>query len=216
MKTSFRLALKAFRATLFASLILACAALNAPAADESDDDEQTPKDLYDFVAILKTSRLDQLTNYRASRLKPLGQVAVSYKAHSRSNKDQVLASTPYEDLWYHDYTPIGCRRYRQMPPECTGFGAIRVLPSNDAAEFPGAIANAVIRLLIDMNVHGCACQNVIIPRDIFGSVFSAFSHFGFYEVTSRPETVIPGRITLTLLSDPPGDSKRVYYHEPQN
>lgn len=205
----------AFRAMLLASLILVLCGLTAASADDSEP-EPEPTTLYDFVAILKISRLDRMTDYRGSRLKPLGLVAVSYKAHPRANRDLTLATTPYEDLWYHDYTPIGCRRYRQMPEECTGFGAIQVLSTSDAGNFPGAIANAIIRLLIDMNVHGCACQNVIIPKDIFGSVYSSFSHFGFYEITSRPETVIPGRITLTLISDPPGETKRVYFHEPQN
>jgi hypothetical protein len=43
-----------------------------------------------------------------------------------------------------------------------------------------------------------------------GEVFSAFSHFGFYENTTQPEHIIPGHILITLESDPPGTEKRLY------
>jgi hypothetical protein len=188
-------------------------------ADDSDSsgyNEKYFEDRFDFLAILKITKLKNYLNYKGSSLSPVGNISVTYDYHPINGSDtekQQRVIAKYEDLWYHDYTPIGCRRFTDMPVQPAGFGCIRLLPTEDAAEFPGALANAAIRLLLDINLHGCACNTIIVPKEILGDVFSAFSHFGFYEVQSRVETGIPGHIIVQIDSDPPGQQKRVYYQD---
>jgi hypothetical protein len=165
--------------------------------------------------LFKVKKMTDLSDYRGCTLAPMGKVAVACSARSRSNPKIVLPITNYEDIWYHDYTPVGLRRYRDFPYECSGFGVMRVLYTEDCEEFPNAVANAAIRTLLDLNLHNGACDTVIIPRSIFSSVFTSFSRYGFYEVTTQPEHPIPGVIVLNLVSDPSGDYRRVYFHNPQ-
>lgn len=201
---------------LLLAIALCAQSFNATRADgDIVFDDEYFNNRFDFMVMLKVKKMADMADYRGCTLTPMGKVAIACKAHSRSNPNIVLPITNYEDIWYHDYSPVGLRRYRDFPSECSGFGVIRVLYSEDCNEFPNAVANATIRVLLDLNLHNGACDTLIVPRSIFGSVFSSFSRYGFYEVTTRPENPIPGIIVLNLKSDPSGDFRRVYFHNPQ-
>jgi hypothetical protein len=197
-------------------LLIATPALPAFADGEDGYSEKYFEDHFDFLAILKFTKLTNYLNYKGASLSPVGNSAVTCDFHPQSNvtsEKAVRVTEKYEDLWYHNDLPIGCRRYRDMHVESSGSGCIRLISTPDAGDMPGALANAAVRLLLDINLHGCYCNTIIVPKEILGDVFNGFSRLGFSEVQSRPESGIPGHIIVDIDSDPPGLQKRVFYRD---
>lgn len=166
---------------------------------------------YDYVVNIQSSELNNFLKYDGSKLFPVTKLAISYKYAPRNQEDKVAAPQHYEDLWYSQAAPVGCRRYAPLNISPGSKGAIFL--SNTNSNNPFAAANAAIRIILDSNLLRSNCSVVIVPREMFEAVSSAFGTFGFYRVTVAPESRYPGIISLTLLSKPPGQARQFVFED---
>lgn len=161
---------------------------------------------FDYVVSLDVHKLKDYMTYKDSKLAPVAEVTIRCKNSPRSNRDD--EATPpsgerlYENLWYHEAMPLGCKRYWRMKILEGGVGAVRVLPGKEASDFPDACADAIARMLLDTAIPGGITQIVIVPQDAYESIASSLGRFNILPVTAKLETAIGGRINFMLTSDP--------------
>jgi hypothetical protein len=168
---------------------------------------------YDWVITINVKILKDYLNYPASNLTPMTKLSIVYKQTARLNQNQNRNTDPvqFEDLWYHDCSAIGCRRYAELGLTPGEQGAIRVVPSDDASRSSCAIANAVTRLLLDVGLLRCALSAVYVPIEAVDNVVSDFGKFNFVSQTPAPEKSVKSSMMLFLCSEPPRVKKYLYY-----
>lgn len=131
-----------------------------------------------------------------------------YVDYRKKNDDSQWGQTiKYEDLWYRDGKAVGLRRYG--PLSLQQDGVIYVKSSALAEQNTDAIANAVVRLLLDILAAKQVVRTTFVPRDIFGQVLSELEKVGFQNFT----TVRPGdqALMLHITSYPAGFDRYVRY-----
>ena len=160
---------------------------------------------FDWTITVKTTIDNKALNYPSSTLKPLAVLSAAYRMAPRFSKDGNAETYPYEDLWYHEGRAIGCRLYHRLNTPQYYQGAIRIVPSKDASQSPAAIANAIVRLMLDIGLRKCVLTVVFVPRDIFHEVQDNLTKFGFF-----PNQ---GTIPLFLFSDPYSQRVNLYHRD---
>lgn len=158
----------------------------------------------DWVIVLDATSLPNYLRYPGSRLCPITQVHVSYlNCLGKSLARTVL----YEDLWYRDGQPIGCRRYSLLNMgKFDRRGTIFVRPSAAIAN-TSALANAIVRLSVDLNAHDVAAAAVIVPEEMHKQLLSDFGTFGFYKRVVRSGA----QANIHLVSNPRVFDEYLYY-----
>jgi hypothetical protein len=171
---------------------------------------------YDWVITVNVKILKDYLNYPTSNLAPMTKLSVVYRQTARLNQNQNRNTDPvqFEDLWYHECSVVGCRRYNPLGLTPGEQGAIRIIPSDDASQSSCAIANAVTRLLLDVGLLRCALTAVYVPIDAVDAVVADFAKFNFVSQTPSPEKSIRSSMLLFICSDPPRTKKYLYYMGP--
>jgi hypothetical protein len=180
----------------------AAKAVNPEQFDISNDGEMDRR--FDWTITVKTSIDNAALNYPTSTLKPMSKLSADYRLTPRLSPDGTARPTRYEDLYYHEGKPIGCRLFNRLNIPANYQGAIRIVPSKDASESTAAIANAISRLCLDIGVRKAVLTVVFIPADIFSDVKDSLTQFNFYPTQGGP-------IPLFLFSDPYGQRANLYY-----
>ncbi len=159
----------------------------------------------DWVMVVDAMRLPNYLRYPGSKLCPITQVRISYL-----NCLEKIPARPvlYEDFWYHDGQPIGCRRYSLMTIKpIDRRGTIFVKPGKDISANTAAVANAIVRLTVDLNVHDVSAAAVIVPEELHRQLVSDFSGFGFLKRAVQAG----GQVTIRLVSNPRVFDEYLYY-----
>lgn len=192
------------------ALFWLCAlSLSAPCArsqgETSETTEQQLERTSPWIVYLDVAVKREFLNYRGSTMPSLTLVYVDYRKKNE-NLDWGQ-TTKYEDLWYREGKAVGLRRY--CPLSLQQDGVIYVKSSALVRENTDAIANAVVRLLLDILAAKQVVRTTFVPKDIFGQVLSEFEKVGFQNFT----TVQSGdqAIVLHLTSYPPGVDRYVRY-----
>jgi len=187
--------------------------LNSASGEEASDDfsDSYMALRYDYFFSVKANELKQFMNYPRSTLYPITRLAVTCTYMPRNQPEMATKNQPYEDLWYLEGAPVGCRRIAPLKIAPGSKGAIMLLPGNNLAAH--AEADAIIRLMLDSALLRSLCDVVVVPREAFEAIFSAFSSFGFYEVNVPLESPYPGFISVTLLSNPPGRYRELVFDD---
>lgn len=83
-------------------------------------------------------------------------------------------STPrtYEDLWYHQGRAQGSRRYCTLDIDKTKSGIVIVRNSEDVTKEPRAVANAIVKLTVELALKNIVCLAFVVPKDIAASMSS--------------------------------------------
>src|SRR5262249_16720335 len=176
-------------------------AVNPEQFDISSDAEMDRR--FDWTITVKTSIDNAALNYPTSTLKPMSKLSAEYRLTPRLNSDGLAHPMPYEDLYYHEGKPIGCRLFNRLNIPQNYQGAIRIVPSKDASESTAAIANAISRLCLDVGVRKAVLTVVFVPANIFNDVKDSLTQFGFWQTEGGP-------IPLFLFSDPYGQRCNLY------
>lgn len=176
--------------------------------------EETPellseKNIYSEWIIYINARIQpQFLNYKDNRLKPMCEVRVSTKKRDYRS-GQWESRKEYENLWYGNGTPIGCRRFQPIPIKQQGSVVVIIEPTKDAPECTKAIANALVRILLDIHVAGGIFERAYIQRDLCEKLTSDLGVMKFYPVqilsTSRTGAL------LHVVSSPAGFDT-YYFH----
>lgn len=190
-------------AALFASVAVLQLPVSATSQLYLTEDEVAERS--DWVMVVDATRLPDYLKYPGSKLSPITQVRVSYlNCLERIPARPVL----YEDFWYHDGQPIGCRRYSSITIKPVNRrGTIFVKPGKDISTNTAAVANAIVRLTVDLNVHDVSAAAVIVPEDVHRQLVSDFSTFGFFKRAVQSG----GQVTIRLVSNPRVFDEYLYY-----
>lgn len=182
--------------------------------DDYSDDVMNQR--YDWVITCDTTPLKNYLNYPTSGLHPVSKVVVHYRltprfGRQRASYDPVF----YEELWYHDCKPIGCRKVSQLNIENGQQGVIHFRPFKDMYSSHCAVANAAIRLLLDTSLKKAMLSCIIVPDEIFANVQSDLGQFGFFPYQIQPDTGIAATMHIFLQSQPSNYESSLYYFKGQ-
>lgn len=167
------------------------------------------KQLYSEYIIYITAKLQpQFLNYKGNNLKPMCEVRVTTKKRDyRSGGWEDRKE--YENLWYGNGVPIGCRRFQPLPVRQQGSVVVIIEPTKDSPECTKAIANALVRVLLDIHVANGIFERAYIARDLCEKLTSDLGVMKFY-----PIQILSTRRTGALLhvvSAPAGFDTYYFY-----
>ena len=207
--TKYRVPLKL--CATFAAIFLLMFSL--PAETQSNlYDNSSLDQRFDFVIEVQTQILQNYMNYTGSTLYPITQLRVTYRETPRSTGNQAGTTVQYEDLWYHNCQAIGCRRYNLFQIKPGEQGCIHFLTSSDTSGAGCSIANATIRLLLDIGLNNSALASVVVPAGAVNSVVSQFEQFNFHAYIPKPDVGVKATMNLFVCSEPVGVKQYLYYN----
>lgn len=195
---------------LFFLCLSPCSSLDDLEVDDYSDDTLNKR--FDWVITADTTTLKNYLNYQSSGLHPLSKVKVSYRLTPRFNR-QRLSFDPvwYEDLWYHECKPVGCRKVHVLGLDSGQQGAIYFRNSKEAVLNHCAIANTTVRLLLDTGLKQAMLSSVIVPLECFDKVSSDLGQFNFFPYEIKPDTGISATMHIDLVSQPRSREMSLYY-----
>lgn len=168
------------------------------------------KNLYSEYIVYINARLQpQFLNYKDNSLKPMCEVRVTTKKRDYRNGGWEERKD-YENLWYGNGVPVGCRRFQRMPIRQQGGVVVIVEPTKDAPECTKAIANALVRVLLDIHVANGIFERAYIQRDLCEKLTSDLGVMKFY-----PVQILSTRRTGALLhvvSQPAGFDTYYFFY----
>lgn len=134
---------------------------------------------YDWVLYVEPKPAKHLMDHAGSKLRPVSMMKVSYRVHPRLAKGKPNKAAAYEDLYYAEARPIGCRRYGPLPFAENWQGAICFQEGNLRDVDRAALANAIVRLAIDVAAQKCTTAMIFLPSDMVLSVANEMHRFNF-------------------------------------
>jgi hypothetical protein len=165
-------------------------------------------DQFQWTITLDLPDANQYLKYPKSKLWPLTRVRADFK--SNVAKDPTSAKTYYEELWYHDDVVIGLRRHNAitLPPNTQG--AVVVCPGSDDADISkraAAIADAITRLTIDVQLRDASLGVVLVPESEFKTISAALAANRF---RAGDDSSSFSPLSVHLLSYPGGEDTTLY------
>jgi hypothetical protein len=153
-------------------------------ADLTDD---YLKGEYDWAMFLNVQDVDHYLNYSGSKLHPLTKVRVyfnTYQRRSQSGSGSATAVTApaklYEELWYYQGKPVGLRRRNQLNIAPDSSGALVVGQSDGAPEHSLALANALVRLALELQFQHIVTSVVMVPQETYDAITADLGYYRFY------------------------------------
>jgi hypothetical protein len=165
---------------------------------------------FSWAMILNLPDEKHYLNYPGSKLLPVTKVRVQLKSYPKESYYVPPSNALYEELWYHGQVPLGMRRFSQNSIAKQSMGAIVICPGDakaDPIQRASAIGDAIVRLLIDAQLHASVVGLVLVPADEFDSVAAALSEYNF--VPSRKCTHMQP-MNLHLRAYPDGQDDMFY------
>lgn len=159
--------------------LLLCA-LPAKAQEAVVYDDTWLNQRYDWVVYLNAKSVARFLDYPSSSLNPIVNVEVNCRMTPRITRNTSNDQTHYEDLWYHESQPIGCRRFCKLPFKEGLQGAICVSSTEDSFNNPAPIANAIVRLLLDVYANTDMLVVVLAPPSQESAICDQLGQFKFY------------------------------------
>lgn len=180
--------------------------------DEDDFADATMDKKFDWIITADTMSMKNFLNYPTSGLHPVSKVKINYRLTSRFDRQRdSYAPVLYEELWYHDCRPIGCRKVNQLEIEAGQLGALHFKEAKDIYANHCAVANVTARILLDAGLKQAMLSCVIVPAEIFDQVKSDLGQFNFFPYEIRPDTGIPATMNIYLTSQPKGREASLFY-----
>jgi hypothetical protein len=194
-------------------LLIAFPSQSRAAGNTFDVNSDAQIDLrYDYSLDIIINNSNYLS-YPNSTLKPLTQLQITYRINPRfktiPNAGQHL---PYEELWYHIDQVVGSRRLSALNIPASLQGVIRVVPSSIDSSNDKPVANAILRLFLDLSLIKCSINDAFVPTDIFQPVVNDMpdNHF-LLNPPPPPANPTLRTLQLTIDSNPMGSFHTVYY-----
>lgn len=116
----------------------------------------------DEIVEIKTEDASDLFDYKGSTLG--GTVKATVYCRNLANSPDVK----YEELWFHGWGAIGCRRFAELSVDQNRPISIRLSPGKSSSETQiQACGNAVLRVLLDLYAQGTSVSYIVVPDDQF-------------------------------------------------
>ncbi|HEY9677179.1 MAG TPA: hypothetical protein V6C76_04195 [Drouetiella sp.] len=182
--------------------------------DDFSDDAFNKR--YDWIIAVDSLNMKDYMNYKGSQLHPIARERINYRLTNRFGRERASYDPVFfEELWYHDCSPIGCRKAHNLNIDAGEQGVIYFKPSKDIYANHCAVANTTVRLLLDCMLKKSMLSCVIVPDEIFAQVQSDLGQFGFYSQEIKPDTGIAATMHIMLMSQPSSKEASVYYFKGQ-
>jgi len=195
---------------LVVSATILCSTGNGAASVKSVDDfisDDYLAENFSWAMVLDLPDVKHVLNYEKSKLWPLTQVRANLRSYDRDDVDVV--KTYYEEFWYHDEIPIGLRRHNQINLGTNSGGAMIVCPADANADYPRralAIANAIVRLNLDVQLRNASLAMVLVPDNEYENISNALSRL---KMSAADNSFSP--VSFHLRSYPMGEDDNVFY-----
>ncbi len=203
----------------FGSVLLALTVLFA-GTPSSADMQVANKDLqdeyltteFDWAMYLDVQDLKKYLSYQGSQMHPLTKVSVYTRSFP---KDQMLpaeTSKLFEEIWYRGKQPVGIRRFTNFSVPVQKIGALVVgkLPDGpDKQDSSPAVANALVRLLVELQVKQVLAEVALVPAEKYAEIGSALERYHFAptkKITEGPQMSI-------RLRNYPFTLEETYYYQ---
>lgn len=148
-------------------------------------------------------------NYPGSALHPMTKVSVRFSEYHAQGASK---STPYEDFWYKEARPLGLRRHKQLNLQKDSDGTIIICPKGKASDgdSSGSVADALVRLMIDVHMRGGETSLVLVPDAEYQEIGHSLKRFGLLpeRLVSEAQTYSP--FSFRLRSYPDGEDELFY------
>lgn len=156
---------------------------------------------FDWAMYVDIRNLDHYLKYKGSRLHPLtrGRVYFNSYIHPRRPGVSTQQSQVYQDLWYHQGQPLGLRRRSALNIEKGTTGTIVISQYADENGQAKCAANAIVRLLVELQLKDIVVGTVIVPQDKYKDIVGALEHYGF---RIQPQAAGGKQLSICLRSHP--------------
>ncbi len=164
---------------------------------------------FDWAMYVDVRNLDHYLNYKGSRLRPLTRARVYYNKYTRPHVigTTVGQSLVYQDLWYYQGKPVGLRRRAKLAIEPETVGTI---VAGNFSGVPGqaeAATNAMVRLLVEMQLRNIVITNMVVPGDQFQNILDCLRYYRFHIANTPTDGK---QLSILLRSLPPGREEYLY------
>jgi hypothetical protein len=197
-----------FRPAIISLLLLlsCCFGAQVPSCDAQKNPDLIDDGLKqecDWAFFLDVQDVNHFLNYSGSQLHPLSRVRVSVRKFSRSGQDESESSATqtYEELWYRDGMPIGLRRRSKLTIKPHSLGMVTLGATDFKEEHSRALANALIRLLIDLQFRQAVTSVVVVPADDYDRISAGLNRYHFFADINPSEGK---QMSIHLSSTPAG------------
>ncbi len=168
--------------------------------------------VYDDVIELQCDEQKNYINFNGSRLNPVTKINVSCRLDTKHDKLAPLKE--YEDLWYCQSDPIGCKKLHPLAVKSRDQVAILVINErlNDAEI--AALATALVALRLELSLNRNLIAVVRIPNETLAPLVDQLRKQNFvpYKDLSRPvQTLIPIPLETNL-----GKRETLSFQRPQS
>lgn len=160
-----------------------------------------------WLITLNTTTMDQMLNYPGSLIHPITQVRVVYFTFD-GRKQTWSRGKIYEDLWFSNGRPVGCRRYTRLPFQYGSYGAIHVAHTRDCATQTRALDDTIVRLFVDLALNNSVISSVVLPLEICDNAASDLGSFNFYQAT----IISAGRLLMLHFQSTPRNFDKYFVH----
>jgi hypothetical protein len=173
-----------------ATLLVLLSAPSARAQDSGETMQEFVQRTTSWMIYFDVEVLKQYLNYPGTQFAEPAVVRVTYQIRG---KEEWGNRENYEDLWFHNGTPLGQHRYRALP-RLYGDGVILVNQSPALNSQARSVARALPRILLDIIVSKSILRSVYLPDEIYGDVVNELSSSGF-----KRFTLVRGGTRLIML-----------------
>ena len=164
---------------------------------------------YDYTMPLTVQRLPHFLNYNGSKLHPVIKLTARFKPNARGQFKPQVQSSIFEDFWYHEGDALGCRHSTGLQVGPGKLGAIVIRSGMDNQDSP-AIADALVRLTMELQFLSAPVSAVMIPSYLYDSVSDQLARFNFRTNTTMDVGI---QLNIHLISYPNGKSAYYYFQK---
>ncbi|MBX9695426.1 MAG: hypothetical protein K2Z81_23780 [Cyanobacteria bacterium] len=166
---------------------------------------------FDYVLEIETKKDPSQFEYPGSLIGPIVRTSVSYV---KPDNDE-FAPVRYEDLWYHEWQALGCRRYHELDLGTSAQIAIEIKHQPESSQPQNAAAaNAALRVMLDVFAGRNSVACLIVPDDDMKSIGLYMEKAGF-RMGNEPPPEQPIACSLLIpVQSKSGQNRQVLYYYP--
>ncbi len=173
-----------------ALLLIACTLTSDAKCDEASDEWQ------DWQILISCEKIEPYLNYEGSSLNPLTRVSVKFA------QPVGAAAKLYEYLYYARRQVVGCKRkVHQIGIKSGTAGILKIVAFKP--DETSAVANAALRVFLDVSLHGCMVKSLTVSDAYFKPIVEALCEQGM----RKDDPGETAGIALEVVSASGGDSQ---------
>jgi hypothetical protein len=134
---------------------------------------------YSWAMYVEAHDVDHYLNYLGSKIHPLTRVRVRFRYFPRRLGAPSWPARTYEEFWYQEGRVVGLRRYGQVQMTPVDFGTIIVGPTDNKIPYTMAIADAIVRLMVDLQLQHVVTAGITVPTDLYDQLLVNFKRYHF-------------------------------------